>query len=304
LLSQFLSGIHRRAAWLRSALKRMTNFWRGELASPSRFRLVSLVAWLDRFIAFLAFERFLVIRGMGISSKGNLGKAFAGSVRLYVIVTAHVYLFWAMGRHLPAGISYLDYCAAAFVMWRSFASMAQRAAPTTISHASNAPMRIRWINLFLADFVFETVKILIGVGAIYVQYLLFPAPHLTGTIKMPNMPLLLSLFLLAALLGNGFGLVLQATRKRWPTIDAGLDALMWLLFISSGIYESFVDLPPILADYFRFNPLMPIIEYGRFALDRGYPVETLTLAYPLSVAFGLVALGLLLRRRRSEMTLP
>jgi ABC-type polysaccharide/polyol phosphate export permease len=79
-----------------------------------------------------------------------------------------------------------------------------------------------------------------------------------------------------------------------------MEAMMWFLFVTSGIYESFVDLQPLIGDYYRWNPVMVVIEYGRLALNPGYPVGDLNLEYPVAVAALLVALGLLLRQIRTR----
>jgi ABC-type polysaccharide/polyol phosphate export permease len=254
--------------------------------------------WLDALVTFLAFERFLIVRSMRITSKGNVAKAFTGSLQVYLVVLAHAYLFWFLKRDLPASISYLDYFIGAFAMWRMFGTAARRGVPSTLALASNAPLRVRWIHLVIADLTWDMMKILIGICVIYGQYALFPALYLTGTLRIPNIPLLFSLFLLAALLGTGVGIVLQTIRTQWSVADASIQPIMWLLFITSGIYESYVRLPPLLAQYFRLNPILAVIEYARVALDPGYPVGTLDLRYPLALALSLIAIGLLLRRSR------
>jgi ABC-type polysaccharide/polyol phosphate export permease len=283
--------------------------WRQRIASGAlgeRTLSVShdLFHGLDSFIAFVNLEQVLIRRGVGISARGDLLKAFSDSIRIYAVIIAHVWLYWAINRGMPAAISFLDYNAAAFAMWQIFSNMTHKGTPSTMGLAANVPLRVRWIHLFVADFVWTTLKVVIGLCATYATFLLFPASYLTGVIVAPNLPLLAALFLVAGLLGSGFGMILQAVRTRWPVIDAVLEVVMWFLFVTSGIYESFVQLPPAIAGYFSYNPMMAVIEYGRYALNRGYPVGSLDLAYPVTVAFGLISLGFMLRRQILRVQAP
>jgi ABC-type polysaccharide/polyol phosphate export permease len=259
---------------------------------------------LDAFIAFVALERVLIIRGVALSSRGNLMKAFSDSIRIYAVVISHMWLYWVINRGMPAGISYLAYNAAAFGMWQVFSNMVHKGTPTSIGLGANVPLQIRWIHLFIADLIWVTLKVVLGLAALYATFIIFPAPNLTGDITLPNLPLLGWLFLLAGLLGSGLGMLLQISAANFPVIDAILEVLMWFLFVTSGIYESFVQLTPYVRDYFSLNPIMSVIEYGRVALYAGYPVDTLTLAYPTVFAFGTCCLGLMLRRQYMRVATP
>lgn len=260
--------------------------------------LTELRYWLDSLVAFIALEQAIILRNVRMVAGKNISRAFISCVRLYVIIDAHVYLYWVINRAMPGTISFLDYNAAAFALWQIFSTMTHRSVSPMIGATFNLTLNIRWINLFVADFVWESSKVILALVIVYGQFVLFPARSISPVNALPNIPLLLGLFLVAGLIGSGFGLILTSAKRRWPIVDATMEAMMWFLFVTSGIYDSYVQLPPIVGDYFRFNPVMVVIEYARVAFDKGYPVGDLNLVYPVIVALGLVALGLLLRHDR------
>jgi ABC-type polysaccharide/polyol phosphate export permease len=260
--------------------------------------------WLDSFVTFVNLEKLLIIRGVALYSRGNLLKAFSESLRIYVIVISHVWLYWLIDRGMPGSISYVDYNTAAFSTWQIFTMLSHKPTPTTFGLYSNLPLRIRWINLFIADFVWIIAKILVGVCAVYATFIIWPMPAWTGRLTMPNLPLLIALFLISGLLGQGLGLVLQAARTQWPLIDAVMEVIMWFFFVTSGIYESYVDLPPGLAPIFSLNPMMAVIEYGRVAFHPGYPVGQLSLWYSIIVTALTLVGGFAMARVMKKVETP
>lgn len=273
-----------------SGPKRAVVGWRGEATRR-----------INRVVDFIALEKALILRNIMLVARGNISRAFIGTVRLYVVVDAHIYLYWVLHRAMPGTISFLDYNTAAFAMWAIFSGMTHKAVSPSINAQFNIALNIRWINLFVADFVWELTKVLLALLLVYGQFLLFPARGIAQVGNLPDIPLSLGLFLLAALIGSGFGLVLNSAKRRWPVIDAVMEAAMWFLFVTSGIYESFVQLPPLIGEYFRLNPIMVVIEYGRVAFDPGYPVGDLNLMYPVTMATVLLTAGLLLRHSQRRV---
>jgi ABC-type polysaccharide/polyol phosphate export permease len=260
--------------------------WRGEV-----------IHWIDAAVAFLALEKALILRNVRIIAGSNISRAFIGTVRLFVVIDAHIYLYWVIARQMPGTISFLDYNAGGFALWTVFSAMTHKAVSPQLGASFNAALNVRWINLFIADYVWELTKVLLALVLVYTQFIVFPERSISQVGSLPNFPLLLSMLTLVALLGSGLGLVLSSARKRWPVIDATIEAAMWFLFVTSGIYESYVQLPPLIGDYFRLNPVMVIIEYSRVAFDKGYPVGDLDLLYPVVFTLVLLSIGLLLRDR-------
>jgi ABC-type polysaccharide/polyol phosphate export permease len=272
-----------------------------EMTLPARER-GKAVYWLDSFIEFIALERALILRTAKMQSQGNLIRAFTDSFSVYVVIMAHVWLYWATDRSMPAGISYLDFNISAFTIWPIFSRMSHAIRPSML--AANVQLRIRWINTLIADCTWIVAKALVGMGAVYGTFVLFPAPYLTGINSTPNVMFLLALTLLAALFGAGFGMVVQVAKTFWPLIEAVMEVVTWLMFVTSGIYEAYSMLPPQIAMIYSFNPMMTVVEWSRYSLDPGYPVNGLDLSYPILVTIGLITLGLAMRRRAVRVETP
>jgi ABC-type polysaccharide/polyol phosphate export permease len=254
---------------------------------------------IDGLVGFIALEKMLILRGIKVVAAGNISRAFISTVRLFVVIDAHIYLYWIIKRPMPGTISFLEYNAIVFALWNMFSAMTHKAVSPAVTAHFNIALNIRWINLFIADFVWELTKALLAVMATYAQFIIFPERGIAPVPHMPNVPLMLGVFVLIGVIGGGFGLILQSARRRWPVIDATMEAMMWFLFVTSGIYESYVALNPLVGDYYRWNPVMVVIEYGRLAMDPGYPVGDLNVVYPIVVAGVLLTLGLLLRRSQA-----
>jgi ABC-type polysaccharide/polyol phosphate export permease len=267
-----------------------------EARNPALVATRLLLRVIDGAIGFIALERMLILRNIRLVAAGNISRAFISTLRLFVVIDAHVYLYYIIQRAMPGTISFLDYNSTAFALWSVFGSMTHKAVSPAVAYQFNLALNIRWVNLFVADFIWELTKALLAVSAAYAQFLVFPDLSFAAVTHIPNMPLLLLTFVLIGAIGSGFGLVLHSARRRWPVIDATMEAMMWFLFVTSGIYESYVQLPTVIGDYYRWNPVMVVIEYGRVALDPGYPVGDLNMAYPIIMAAVLLALGLLLRK--------
>jgi ABC-type polysaccharide/polyol phosphate export permease len=259
---------------------------------------------IDSVIAFIALEKMLVVRGIKMSAAGNISRAFISTVRLFIVINAHIYLYYVIKRPMPGTISFLDYNSTAFALWNVFSSMTHKAFSPAVGAPFNLALNIRWINLFIADFLWELTKALLAVAACYAMFLIFQERSIASVTHLPNMPLVLAMFVLIGVIGGGFGLLLHSARLRWPVIDASMEAMMWFLFVTSGIYESFVALNPLIGDYYRWNPVMVVIEYSRKALDSGYPVGDLNLAYPVVMAGVFLAIGLMLRQSDIRATRP
>jgi ABC-type polysaccharide/polyol phosphate export permease len=97
-------------------------------------------------------------------------------------------------------------------------------------------------------------------------------------------------------MGAGYGILLQSVLLRWPGFEALTEALRWFLFITSGVYHTYVTLPWYVAQWAWYQPMVAPLEYTRHALDVGYPVGDLSLVYSATVAVALVFLGMGMRR--------
>ena len=118
-----------------------------------------------------------------------------------------------------------------------------------------------------------------------------------GRLPLPDVPTTFLIFGIAGGLGFGVGLTLDGIGSVVPLVKTAEKILTWALFVTSGLYFSLGTIPPIVADYFWYSPLIHLIEYERHAFDPGYPIALLDLRYPAVVMMVALTLGLLIYRR-------
>ena len=120
---------------------------------------------------------------------------------------------------------------------------------------------------------------------------------------VPNLAESIVIFPIAALLGTGSRLIFEALTRVWSSMRDIKKPLVWLLFITSGIYFSASgNTYDLLKEFSWYNPLLHLIEIERYALYPGYPIARVTLLYPTAWAFGLIFVGLMLDRCLSPRT--
>jgi ABC-type polysaccharide/polyol phosphate export permease len=259
--------------------------------------------WLDAIIAFINLEKRLIVQQVVLQSAKSPLVAFTISIRVYLVVMLHAFFYWAIDREMT-DISYIDFNAAAFGLWTIIGQMEKKAVPSLFPLPSNIPLQIRWINLFIADLVWVTLKSALGISAVYLTFVLFPNPALTGFAPHWDVPMIILLVILAGLFGAGIGMTLHAITVAVPALEGAAEVFAWFMFISSGIYDTYTTLPEIVRPIFVFNPAMTIIEMGRRALNPGYPTGDLTLTYPVCATFVLLIVGFLLNRHVKRVEVP
>lgn len=250
---------------------------------------------IDAFISFLNLERSLILRNIAAQSTGSIIAPFSLTIQLILAIAAHSVLFWAMMRDFPGQISYLFYNIGGFATWFLFSYSRFCAVPFLGRQPVTKSANIKWLNLAIADAVLILIKIFIAVPLVIFGFWIFGFSELAGDHFSINMLLYMSVMLLTLAMGIGLGMVFHALNARWPMIATTEHLFMWIMFFTSGVYEPYVSMPDFAQPYFKLNPVLALVEYSRSALDSTYPVDDLTLAYPVLFAASLIALGMVLR---------
>jgi capsular polysaccharide transport system permease protein len=196
-----------------------------------------------------------------------------------------------MGRQFAAGISIEAFVWAGFTVWLLYSQVMsgarqwRSARPPPFPGVTAMHMRLAnaaWSVIEYAVFLYLSVFVLIIFG---------------DNIGFPDVVLTMSILLLAAMLGLGFGLLLGGLSRVVPAVDPLMHMFAFLVFLSSGLYYSSATAPLMMIKIFLFNPMLHLIEYERYAFDPGYPVYLVSLWYPTVFAAGLLVFGLVVTRR-------
>jgi len=256
--------------------------------------------WLSAFDAlteFVALESALILRYVRLS-RGKSNNPVIGSIATIVIIVSHIYFFWLISRSMPAGISQVEFCTPAFTMWFLLRGNSKYRKSPAFPDKSIKHANVKWINIVVAQLAIESLKTFFAFVFILVFFLYVYNDQRVMTLKyLPDIPKLAYLMAIAIAMGFGLRLVSEYFGPKWKLYDLVEKVLMFLVYVTCGVYSSISTLPPLVAAYFSWNPLIHLVELGRQALHAGYPVWDVTPFYPLSVAGALVFFGLSLRRR-------
>ena len=107
---------------------------------------------------------------------------------------------------------------------------------------------------------------------------------------------LLAFLLLTPLLGLGMGMVCASLTVLYPTLEHIVPMVLRIMFFTSGLFFSATSIPSNVLKYLLYNPMLQIIEWGRYCLSRGYPVLNYSLSYLIVITAGSLCLGLLFER--------
>jgi capsular polysaccharide transport system permease protein len=212
-------------------------------------------------------------------------------LRPAIACVVHYFVFWALNKLMPPGVSLEQFIWAAFVVWFTLIQTYQGLQQPNRTNAPPFPgvsrmhMRLAicaWAVLANATFCYVSVFIMMIFG---------------DNIGIPNIPLTALILLIAAAMGFGIGLLVEAICRVVPLLDPVFHLMPYIMFISAGIYFSTATEPPVMAAIFVYSPILHLIEYERYAFNPGYPVGFVSLTYPAFCAAALLVLGLTANRR-------
>jgi capsular polysaccharide transport system permease protein len=247
---------------------------------------------LDQLFIF----RALILRQIRISYR----KTRVGFIMVFIqpgaIMILHIFLFimWSelTGQPMAAGIPIELFVIVGFTIWFIFSHIGY-GPKHAVGEGAGAklmplvtPMHFR---IAAAAWEFLAMTTLCFIGIILSQMI-----H--GDEPVPDIPAAVLTFVIAAVLGFGIRLVLDALTERWPAVHSLKKLIFRVLFITAGVYFSAVNLHRALGYWVLYNPLIHLLESARHALYPGYPVFEITLWYPTIWAFGVTLAGLVLNR--------
>ena len=265
------------------------------LGAFGRGPLSALGAALAALLADLDIIRAITLRNLRIKYQHNALGIFAELLRPVVVCVAHYYYFSLSQRNVP-GHQYIIFTVGGFTIWFTFAAAYHgtmegtqwpggvTALPgVTLMHLRVS--RVLWAYVLHVFLAFALVPIL----AVFGQ-----------NISMPLVILTLTTYGLAVGLGFGYGLICAAIAHAVPALAPFIKIFEWIVFITSGVYDSLVTMPYIMAQIVQYNPIIDLAEFQRYAYYQGYPTYLVTLTYPVIWMLALIFVGLAMNRAMSR----
>jgi ABC-type polysaccharide/polyol phosphate export permease len=242
-------------------------------------------------VGHILIIRALLLRNLRLRYQNRPAGLFAEFVRPAVVCILHYFTFWAINKKMPPGVSLEQFIWAAFLVWFAFSQIYFNLERTRSSGSANFP-GVSAMHLRLAICAWS-----LTVNAVFTCVSVLLMMVFGDNIAFPDVPLTAFVLLLTAMLGLGLGMLSEAVCRVVPFLELFFHLFPWLIFLSSGIYFSVVNVPRQLAVVDLYNPVLHLVEYERYAFDSGYPITLVSLWYPTACATGFLLLGLALNRR-------
>ena len=258
---------------------------------------INLRIWLaaDRLITEVADDlyiiRALILRNLRVQHAKNPLGIFVEFLRPIAVCIVHYFYFTVTRRPVPAH-QYAAFTIGGFAIYFAFITAFSGTFESAKwpDGATNIPgvtrMHVRLARVVWAYLLYVAFAVAIVV----------PVRLLGLTLNIPNIPLTLEMFGLATALGFGYGLVTSAIGIMFPALVPFLKVSQWAVFITSGVYDSLVTMPAVLAVYIWYNPIIHLAEMQRYAYSPGYPIYLVSLSYAMCWVVGLILLGLMMNR--------
>lgn len=229
-------------------------------------------------------------------SKTLFGKHKLGYLWAVIQAAFNITVFWGIrevaGFQSPHGMSTPVFLLGGFIPWFIFSN--------SVTSGMNAiggnRALLTYPQVYPLDLLLARI-LLQGAMQTLVLIVLLIAAFSIGqkvTIELPHV-IFISLSL-TLFLGLGVGAACSACNLIWPTTEQLVPMILRLLFFTSGLFFSIVDLPATAQNILFFNPLTHVIEMMRQGFVSGYGEQFISFHYIASVVLLFLTTGLLLER--------
>lgn len=154
---------------------------------------------------------------------------------------------------------------------------------------------LTWVDVILARFLLNLFTHLVIAATVIGGLIL-----IFETRTAIDLPHVLAAFGLAAVLAAGVGLTNTYLFLAFPAWERVWQVLTRPLFIMSGVFFLFEDLPQEIQGFLWFNPVFHLTGEMRRGFYATYPADYVSLSFVALLGLGLGLLGLLLLSRHAD----
>ncbi|MBY6069072.1 ABC transporter permease [Leisingera aquaemixtae] len=151
---------------------------------------------------------------------------------------------------------------------------------------------VTWLDAVLARFLLNSLT-----GALVAILLLGGVLAVTDSRTVLDLPAAVLAMALAMALGLGLGTLNCALMGLFPLWEVAWSVLTRPLFLASGVFFLYDDMPPLAQNILWYNPLMHITGLMRSGFYPSYTASYASVTYVLALSLILLALGLVLMGR-------
>jgi capsular polysaccharide transport system permease protein len=234
----------------------------------------------------------LMLRETGTTYGRNPGGYVWAVLEPLGMISVMALVFSLMIRSPPLGTSFLLFYAVSYLPFDFFQGI-ERKTNTSLRSAQAilAYPRVTWVDVVLARAAMNVLVDLSVVAIVMIVVVNIIDVHTVIDIR----PLLMALFM-AGLLGLGVGLINAIMRGIFPVWVTMWGILSRALFIGSGVFFLYADLPPFIQNILWWNPLTHVVALGRTGFYPSHEATFVSFLYVFGFALTLIAFGLIVMR--------
>ena len=252
----------------------------------------------DAVIEFFSIVRAMILRDLLLLSKTNLFASLTAPVRVMANTLGHAYLYLLVIRPVPPGMSFLTFCMPVFIIWQAFDHAFYYADPKLHKWRSQDQIQhAKWLHAFAAMVGWDMVSTAFVSTVIFVAYGVTGETLISRPLNFDSLPLFLAMYWLAVAMGLGVGAIHHYAKKMLPALDVIGKLMAFVLYLTSGVYDSYASEPAAMREVFVLNPLLPVMEYSRKAFASNYYLADLSIWYSITFTALSLFVGLMLLKK-------
>jgi capsular polysaccharide transport system permease protein len=237
----------------------------------------------------------LLLRELSSTFGKNRGGYFWVLVEPIAHLLVPVFVFTFIRQRLIPGVEYPVFLVYGFLPFLLFKTICLQ----MINGVNQTRGLLAYRQVLLMD-VFIAKAMAYAVIQAVVFTIVLTGLAMFGFDVLPPRPLELAAVLaLTVMFAFGLGLVLAAITSLIPDARSVVSVMFMPLYFMSGILFPVTRFPDEWVQRLAFNPVLHLVEMSRSMGVEGYePFKYLSPAYPVTLAFTLTAIGLMLYRLR------
>lgn len=235
----------------------------------------------------------LVLREMGSTYGRSPGGYIWAVVQPLGTIIVMTLAFSLIIKSPPLGTSFILFYATGFLPFDTYQLLAARiGAALTYSRPLLAYPGVIWLDAVIARFLLNLLT-QITVFALVIYGIM----HFVDTHAKVDLAPIATGIAMAATLGLGVGLMNCLLTGYFPIWQRLWEIINRPLFLASGVFFLYDDMPPVAQDILWWNPLIHVTGEVRMGFYPTYEASYVSLSYGFGVGMVLILFGLLFLRR-------
>jgi capsular polysaccharide transport system permease protein len=234
----------------------------------------------------------LMLREMG----GTYGRSPGGYLWAILEPMAAIFIlaiaFGILFRSPPLGTSFILFYATGYLPFDLYGTLSTKVGSAlSYSRPLLAYPAVTWLDAVLARFFLNAITDITVMCIVLIAIIQIENNH----VVIDMVPVLTGVFL-ACLFGLGIGMINSILKGLFPVWKILWDVVNRPLFLISGVFFLYEDMPRFLQDILWWNPLLHMTSWVRTGFYPNYDASFVSLPYCFLVALTLIVLGLVLVR--------